>query len=77
MYPEILIVILPLVDGTHLEIHGNTQERIYFFTPAKILFRRVSELNNKVSLPIYIPILLLLITVKHIIKFCFQVKDIY
>ena len=30
MYPEILIVILPLVDGTHLEIHGNTQERIIF-----------------------------------------------
>ena len=68
MYPEILIVILPSVDRTHPEIHGNTQERI---------FRRVSELNNKVSLPIYMPILLLLITVKHIIKFCFQVKDIY
>ena len=39
MYPEILIVILPSVDGTHLEIHGNTQERIIFFTPGKILFR--------------------------------------
>ena len=77
MYPEILIVILPSVDGTHLEIHGNTQERIIFFTLGKILFRRVSELNNKVSLPIYMPILLLLITVKHKIKFCFQVKDIY
>ena len=30
MYPEILIVILPSVDRTHLEIHGNTQERIIF-----------------------------------------------
>ena len=57
-----------------MEIH---RKELFFFTPGKILFRRVSELNNKVSLPIYIPILLLLITVKHIIKFCSQVKDIY
>ena len=59
---------------------GNTWKytgKNFFFTPGKILFRRVSELNNKVSLPIYMLILLLLITVKYIIKFCFQVRDIY
>ena len=40
MYPEILIVILPSVDGTHLEIHGNTQERIIFFYTRKDSFQK-------------------------------------